>query len=58
LQRGAAFQQTQFPIGDERVESVRLPLTIETNFSLKIPGLIHQESTLEELRVTTIRLKK
>jgi hypothetical protein len=58
LQRGAAFQQTQFPIGDERVESVRMPLTIETNFSLKIPGLIHQENTLEELRVTTIRLKK
>ena len=58
LQRGAAFQQTQFPIGDESVESVRLPLTIETNSSLKIPGLIHQESTLEELRVTTIRLKK
>jgi len=25
-----------------------LPLTIETNFSLKIPGLTHQESTLEE----------
>ena len=49
---------TRFPIGDERVESVRLPLTIETNFSLKIPGLIRQGSTLEELRVTTIRLKK
>lgn len=29
---------------------MRLPLTIETNFSLKIPGLIHQENTLEELR--------
>jgi len=35
-----------------------MSLTIETNFSLKIPGLIRQGSTLEELRVTTIRLKK
>jgi hypothetical protein len=31
-------QQTQFPIGDERVESVRMLLAIETNFSMKIPA--------------------
>jgi hypothetical protein len=48
---GAAFQQTQFRIGDERVESVRKQLTIETNFSLKIPDPIRLRSTLEELRV-------
>ena len=51
LHDGAAFQQTQFRIGDERVESVRKQLTIETNFSLKIPDPIGLRSTLEELRV-------
>ena len=35
-----------------------MSLTIEINFSLKIPGLIHQGCTLDEVRVTTIRLKK
>jgi hypothetical protein len=35
---GAAFRGTQFLIGDERAASVRTPLTIETNFSLEIPG--------------------
>jgi hypothetical protein len=49
LQRGVVFQQTQFPIGDKRFEFVRMPLTIETNFFLKTPGLIHPGSTFEGL---------
>ena len=49
-----AFQQTQFLIGGERIVSVRMPLTTETNFSLKIPGRIHPGSTLEEFRVLTV----
>jgi hypothetical protein len=47
LHDGAAFQQAQFRIGDERVESVRMQLMIETNFSLKNPGPIHPGRTLE-----------
>ena len=57
LHDGAAFRQTQFQIGDESIESVRMPLTIETNFSLKIPDPIRPGSTLEEFRVITIRLQ-
>jgi hypothetical protein len=57
LHDGAAFQQTQFQIGDESIESVRKQLTIETNFSLKIPDPIRPRSTLEEFRVITIRLQ-
>jgi len=49
LREGAPFQQTQFRIGDERVESVRMPLTIETNFYLKSLGLIRPGSTLESV---------
>jgi hypothetical protein len=49
-----AFQQTQFLIGDERIVSVRMPLTTETNFSLKIPARIHPGSTSEEFRVLTV----
>jgi hypothetical protein len=29
----------------------RTPLTIETNFSLKIPGQIHPGSTLDSIKV-------
>jgi hypothetical protein len=49
LREGAPFQQTQFRIGDERVESVRMPLTIETDFYLKSLGLIRPGSTLESV---------
>ena len=54
LHDGAAFQQTQFQIGDESIESVRMQLTIATNFSLKIPDPIRPGSTLEEFRVLTV----
>src|SRR5437667_12017607 len=57
LHDGAAFQQTQFQIGDESIESVRMQLTIATNFSLKIPDPIRPGSTLEEFWVITIRLQ-
>jgi len=53
----AAFQQKQFQNGGKTVESARVPLTIETIFSLKIPGRIHPGSTLEKLRLVTIRLQ-
>jgi hypothetical protein len=52
-----AWQSTQFQIGDESIESVRMQLTIETNFSLKIPDPIRPGNTLEEFRVITIRLQ-
>ena len=48
LHDGAAYQPTQFRVGDEEIEFVRMPLTIETNFFLKIQGLIYQGSTIEE----------
>jgi hypothetical protein len=54
LHDGAASQPIQSRIGDEGVEFVRMPLTVETNFSLKIPGPIHPGSTLEEFRLAII----
>ncbi len=57
LHGSAMFQQTQFRIGDERVGSAHMPLMIETNFSLKIPGAIRPGSTLEGFPVITIRLE-
>jgi hypothetical protein len=48
LHGGAAYQPTQFRVGDEEIEFVRMPLTIETNFFLKTQGLIYQGSTIEE----------
>jgi len=47
LHDGAASQQKQFLIGDERVKFVHMPLTTEINFSLRIPGIIHTGSMLE-----------
>ena len=47
LHDGAASQPTQFRFGDEGVEFVLMPLTIETNFSLKIPGRVDQTKVLE-----------
>jgi len=55
LQGGAAFQQKQFRIGGERVESVHMPLTIETNFSLTILGQIHSAKMAEEFRELAVR---
>jgi len=57
LRSGAAFQQKQFQNGGKGVESARVPLTIEIIFSLKILGRIHPGSTLEKLRLVTIRLQ-
>ena len=54
LRGGAASQQKQFRTGGERIEFVRMQLTIETNFSLKIPARIHPGSTPEEFRVLTV----
>jgi hypothetical protein len=49
LHGGAPYQQTQFRVGDEEVEFVLMPLTIETNFFLKIQGPIRPGSTLESV---------
>jgi hypothetical protein len=48
LHDGAASQLTQFRFGDEWVEFVLMPLTIETNFSLNIPGPVDQRKAHEE----------
>jgi hypothetical protein len=48
------IQQTQFLMGGERIVSVRMPLTTETNFSLKIPSQIRPGRTPEEFRVLTV----
>jgi hypothetical protein len=54
LHDGAASQPTQFRFGDEGVEFVHMPLTIETNFSLKIPGLNLPRKHARKFRVATI----
>jgi hypothetical protein len=41
------FQRIQSRIGDEMAQSMRLPLTIETNFSLKIPARVDQRKVHE-----------
>ena len=51
------FNKYNFRLATKASNPVRMQLTLETNFSLKIPDPIRPGSTLEEFRVITIRLQ-